>query len=64
MTYINAVGCAMLKQEYYGRVMEVTGQDISARNKRIMHAKFVKWRPDRDKQSCVIETEFLTDNVL
>lgn len=41
-----------LNPEYYTKVMEIDGQDISSVNLRFMHAKMIRWRPDKTEDDC------------
>ena len=50
-------GVPQLDPAYYGKVLEIDGQDISSRALRITHARILNWRPDRDQFSCVILEE-------
>lgn len=43
-----------LKQEYYNRVVEVSGQGFSARSRRLNHATLDQWRDDKPKDQCLI----------
>lgn len=49
-----------LRSEFYGKVLTIDGQELSARNRRIMHAK-ADWakgfRQDKDASQCVLHTE-------
>lgn len=57
-------GKPVLKKEYYGRVVEMDGQWISARSKRLVHPVFKRWRPDRSPESCQIDKSILDSMVL
>ena len=57
-------GNVILDPSWYGKVVEVDGQDISARALRLTHAILVRFRPDRSQDTCVIEEEFLKSMVL
>lgn len=54
----------MLKQEYYGRVVEVDGQWFSARNKRLMHAKLVRFRTDKSPEQCTFEESTINSMII
>lgn len=55
-------GRPALKQEFMGKVLTVDGQDISARNQRISHAK-ADWvrgfRSDKLQSDCVMHRDFI-----
>lgn len=55
-----------LKPEYVNRVLVVDGQDISARNRRISHAR-VDWgigfRTDKDMFECVLDEAFIESQI-
>lgn len=53
-----------LKSEYYGKVVEVTGQDFSARARRLMHASIVRFRPDRNYLSCKLDESVIEKGIL
>ena len=53
-----------LKQEYYYKVVEMDGQHISARGKRLVHPVFKGWRPDRSPESCTIDKATLESMIL
>lgn len=57
-------GRPQLKQEYYGKVVEVSGQGVSPRAKHLTHAIIETWRPDRDKFTCKIKQETLDKGIL
>lgn len=48
-------GKPMLKEEYYGQVVEVEGQSISARAKRLVHPRLIRFRTDKAKFECVMQ---------
>lgn len=43
-----------LKPEYYGKVVEVKGQERT-KNDKFKHAVLFRWRPDKDKEDCIFE---------
>ena len=59
-----ATGLPQLKKEFYNQVLVVDGQELSSRNRRIMHAK-VDWntgfRSDKRATECVLVREELTE---
>lgn len=52
MTDYDDNGNPKLKQEYYGRVATLSGQDISGVNMRITHCTLKEWRPDKGPADC------------
>lgn len=52
MTDYDEAGNPKLKQEYYGRVATLSGQDISGVNMRITHCTLKEWRPDKGPSDC------------
>ena len=53
-----------LKAEYYNKVVEIDGQSVSSRTKRLRHAVLVRFRPDKNRDDCVIEENFLNSMIL
>lgn len=43
-----------LKQEYYGRVVEIRGNDWT-KNFRLFHCVLLCWRPDKNKEDCRVD---------
>lgn len=65
MTQTNPVtGKPELKQEFYGNVASIDGQDISSKALRFTHAVLHEWRPDRSADTCKIKESFLRKLVL
>lgn len=64
MTRYDMYGTPYLDPSYYGKVMTIDGQDISSRNARIMHAKLIKWRPDKEAPDCVMCADTLAKFIL
>lgn len=54
----------ILKKEFYGRTVEIDGQAVSAREKRLKHAILLGFRPDKNADDCIIEEEFLNSMIL
>ena len=52
-----------LKPEYYGRCVEVDAQQIT-KNGRFQHCVFQRWRFDKNKDSCIIDEDFLLRNIV
>ena len=57
-------GNVALKQEIYGRVASIDGQDLSSRNLRFAHAVLVCWRADRSANTCKLRKDILEKLVL
>lgn len=57
-------GNVALKQEIYGKVASIDGQDLSSRNLRFAHAVLVAWRIDRSANTCKIRKDILEKLVL
>lgn len=60
--YVN--GAPVLKDEYYGRVAQISGQDISARSLRLSHCTIDRWRTGADGKSadeCFVGMESLRE---
>lgn len=64
MTIVQHGTAPYLDPEYMGKVIEVEGQDISARAKRMTHARIIKWREDRSQFDCVMTEEELNSLIL
>lgn len=57
-------GNVALKQEIYGKVASIDGQDLSSRNLRFAHAILVAWRFDRSADTCKMRKDILEKLVL
>ena len=57
-------GNVALKQEVYGKVASIDGQDLSSRNLRFAHAVLVTWRVDRSADTCKLRKDILEKLVL
>lgn len=57
-------GNITLDPSWMGKVLEVDGQDVSAREKRLTHARIIRERPDRSIFECVMMEEDLNRFVL
>ena len=57
-------GNVALKQEIYGKVASIDGQDLSSRNLRFAHAVLVNWREDRSANTCKLRKDILEKLVL
>ena len=64
MTIKDDKGNPILDPQWYGKVVECDGQDISARALRLTHAILIRFRPDRSQDTCIIEEEFLKSMIL
>jgi ATP-dependent DNA ligase len=54
LTSYDEFGTPFLTPEYRGKVMEVDGQCFSPRSKHLVHARFVEWRLDKQKEDCTL----------
>jgi ATP-dependent DNA ligase len=57
-------GAVTLKPSYYNRVVEIDGAGISPRVRRLNHAVLLSFRYDKNKDSCIIDEEFLNRMIL
>lgn len=64
ITTKDVFGNVALKQEIYGRVASIDGQDLSSRNLRFAHAILVAWRVDRSANTCKLRKDILEKLVL
>lgn len=64
ITTKDVFGNVALKQEIYGRVASIDGQDLSSRNLRFAHAVLVCWRADRSANTCKLRKDILEKLVL
>ena len=65
MTDYDTNGKPCLKQEFYGRVATLSGQDISGVSKRLTHCTIEAWRPDKGIADCeVLDEEELAKLIL
>lgn len=58
-TITDAEGNPTLAPEYYNLVVEVDGQAISAKSRRLTHPKMLRYRFDKSKEQCVYSEEFI-----
>ena len=56
-------GKTVLKPEYYGKVVEIDGQQIT-KNGRFAHCVFIGFRYDKLKDACILKEEFLKSQLL
>lgn len=57
-------GYLTLNPAYYGKVVEIDGQDVSSVNHRLMHAKIIRWRPDKQAKDCILSEADLVKYIL
>lgn len=57
-------GNPKLKLDFYNKVVEIDGQSVSARAKRLKHAVIVKFRLDKTSDMCDISESFLNSMIL
>lgn len=55
ITFLNTNGEPELKPEYYNRCMEIEGQWVSARVRRLVHPRMLRWRADKSPEQCTME---------
>lgn len=53
-----------LNPRWYNQVAEINGQDISSQTMKLAHSVFVRWRPDRSYNTCLIKKSFLESQIL
>lgn len=51
-------GLPVMVQDAYGKVLEIDGQEISSRNRKLMHATVLSWdfRQDKTEYECTLDT--------
>lgn len=64
MTEIGPDGQPRLRESYYDRVVEVDGQAVSSRAKRLKHARLIRFRDDKYRELCEIDEDFLNAMIL
>ena len=64
MTEIGPDGKPRLKKEWYNRVAEIDGQDVSSKNLRLSHALIKRWRYDKGAEQCQIKKSFIESLIL
>lgn len=64
ITTKDVFGNVALRQDVYGKVASIDGQDLSSRNLRFAHAVLVNWRVDRSADTCKIRKDILEKLVL
>jgi len=57
-------GVPKLKREFYNLVVEVDGQAISAKSRRLTHPRLLRWRPEKDKYSCIYTEDFINSQIV
>lgn len=60
----NVVEKAHLNPKFLGYVAEIDGQDISSKEKRLMHPILISWRPDKSADKCKVKESFLDSLIL
>lgn len=53
-----------LHPDIYGKVVELDGQDISAKSLRLSHPRLIRWRTDKDQDECVYTRQWLESQIL
>ncbi|GAH00759.1 unnamed protein product, partial [marine sediment metagenome] len=57
-------GNVILRSEWYGKVAEITGQDVTSKAKRLSHARLIRWRSDKSIEECEYTEDWLNSNIL
>lgn len=57
ITILDEKGVPTLDPKYFGKVVEVDGQSISARALRLVHPRLINWRLDKTLENCRSYTE-------
>lgn len=60
----NNPGYMKLKQEYYGTVWTIDGQDVSSKTHALSHCRIVSKRPDKSMDQCKLRKSFIESQVL
>lgn len=63
-TVIGPDGQPTLKETYYNRVVEVDGQAISAKSRRLTHPRLIRFRFDKSKEECIYSEEFINSQMV
>lgn len=63
-TIVGEDGNPTLHPDFYGRVVELDGQDISAKSFRLSHTRLIRFRFDKAKEECVYTRQWLETQVL
>lgn len=64
MTTYDEDGNPTLKKEWYNKVYEIDGQDISSKSLRLSHARIIQSRADRDTFTCFMTKSDLLSMVM
>ncbi|MBQ2639310.1 MAG: ATP-dependent DNA ligase [Bacilli bacterium] len=64
MTEIGPDGLPRLKKDWYNKVAEIDGQDVSSKNLRLSHSLIKRWRMDKNADDCQIKKSFLESLIL
>ena len=64
MTRLDENGNVFLKLTYLYKVAEVDGQVISARERRITHPRFLRWREDKSPEQCNFDESVLNKLIM
>jgi len=63
-TLLDAEGKMSMTPELYNKVVEIDGQWVSARAKRLVHPRLVGFRDDRSPETCVMTEEELNSMIV
>lgn len=64
ITITDLDGNPTLHPNVYGQVLELDGQDISAKSLRLTHPRIVRFRNDKDREECVYTRQWLESQIL
>lgn len=64
LTQYDDNGNVMLNPRFLNQVGTIDGQDISSREMKMMHARFLGWRLDRSFNTCIVKKSLLESMVL
>lgn len=53
-----------MDKSMYDKVVEIDGQDISARKRALTHSRIIRFREDKTKFECMMDEEFLNSQIL
>lgn len=63
LTVIGLDGKPVMAQQFYDRVVEVDGQNISKVSRRLTHPKLLRFRIDKLKEDCMFSEEFIESQI-
>lgn len=63
-TIIGVDGKPALHPDFYNKVVELDGQDISSKSLRLSHPKLLRWRFDKSKTECVYTRQWIESQIM